>query len=138
MAQIWWQTGARSYTGPCHSNRATPGQQAGRGSDRLAQDNLALLRYHHWWQVDTAISDATLAIHRVLRDGGWTPPQRPRQLGPGTWHPARPGMLSAGPDHQDDGFGDLAVAIAIYPDVVRLAARSLRRQDQAPFRDLGP
>jgi hypothetical protein len=41
-------------------------------------------------------------------------------------------------DRQDDGFGDPAAEIAIYPHVVRLAARSLRRQNQAPLRDLGP
>jgi hypothetical protein len=75
--------------------------------------HLAQLRRHQWWQVDTAVSDATHAIHRALRAGGWTSPQRQRlrQLDPG-W----PG----------NGPGSVAVEIAIYPDVIRLAAHSLR------------
>jgi hypothetical protein len=70
-------------------------------------------RGHQWWQVDTAVSEPTHAIHRALRAGDWTSPQRQRlrQLGPG-W----PG----------NGPGFVAVEIAICPDVIRLAAHSLR------------
>jgi hypothetical protein len=51
--------------------------------------------------------------------------QRLQQLAPGTWDQALAGVLGS---HrwQDDGAACSAVEIAIYPDVVWLAARSLR------------
>jgi hypothetical protein len=53
--------------------------------------------------------------------GTWIPGQqrRIRQLAPGAWNQALAGVLGASPGHP-------AVEIAIYPDVVWLAARSLR------------
>lgn len=39
------------------------------------------------------------------------------------------GVLGVGPGWQDDGASYPAVEIAIYPDVIRLAARILRTQD---------
>jgi hypothetical protein len=49
--------------------------------------------------------------------------QRLRQLAPGTWNQALAGVS---PGRQVDGPGHPVVEIAIYPDVVWLAARSLR------------
>ncbi len=48
------------------------------------------------------------------------------QLAPGTWHQALVGVLGVSPGRPDDHPGHPAVEIAIYPDVVWLAARSLR------------
>ena len=75
--------------------------------------------------MDTAISDATRAIYQALRGGTWIPGQRQRlrQLAPGTWNQALAGVS---PGRQVDGPGHPVVEIAIYPDVVWLAARSLR------------
>ena len=78
--------------------------------------------------MDDAISDATRAIHHALRGGTWIPGQRQRlrQLAPGTWQQALAGVLGVSPGRPDDGPGHPVIEIAIYPDVVRLAARSLR------------
>ncbi len=101
---------------------------------RAQRRHLTLVHQHHWWQVDTAISGATRAIHRALRTGTWIPGQRQRlrQLAPGTWHQALADVLSASPGRPDDGPGHPVVEIAIYPDVVWLAARSLRTQTKYP------
>jgi len=61
-----------------------------------------------------------------------------RQLAPGTWQQALADMLAVSPGWPDDRPSHPVVEIAIYPDVVWLAARSLRRQNQAPSRDPGP
>jgi hypothetical protein len=90
--------------------------------------HLAQLHHHPWQRVDITISDATHAIHDALHAGTWIPGQlrRLRQLAPGTWDQSLAGVLGAGPDRPDDGPGHPAVEIAIYPDVVWLAASSLR------------
>lgn len=95
---------------------------------RAQRRHLAQLRDHPQQDVDTAISDATRAIYQALRDGTWIPGQRQRlrQLAPGTWDQALAGVLDVSPARQDDGHGQSAVEIAIYPDVVWLAARSLQ------------
>jgi hypothetical protein len=92
--------------------------------------HLALVHHHHWWEVDTAISGASRAIHQALRVGTWTPPQRQRlrQLDPGALHQALPGVLGVSPGWPDDGPGSPAIEIAIYPDVIQLAAHNLRAQ----------
>lgn len=58
----------------------------------------------------------------------WIPGQRRRLrlLAPGTWQQALAGVLAVSPGRPDDHPGHPAVEIAIYPDVVWLAARSLR------------
>lgn len=103
---------------------------------RAQRRHLAQLRHQQWWQVDTAISDATHAIHRALCAGAWAPRQRQRlrQLDPTTLRQAAPG---ADPGWRDDGPSHPVIEIAIYPDVVRLAAHSLRTQTPAtvPRRD---
>jgi hypothetical protein len=78
--------------------------------------------------LEDAVRDATGAIYRALRGGTWIPgqQQRMRQLAPGTWNQALAGVLGGRPGQQDDGPSHPVVEIAIYPDVVRLAARSLR------------
>jgi len=83
---------------------------------------------HLWWQTGTAISDATGAIHHALRAGTWIPgqQQRLRQLAPGTWQQALADVLDTRTGWPDDRPSHPAVEIAIYPDVVWLAARSLR------------
>ena len=95
---------------------------------RAQRRHLALLRHQHWQHVETTISDATRAIHQALRAGTWIPGQRQRlrQLAPGTWKQALAGVLDVSPGRPDDRPGHPAVEIAIYPDVVWLAARSLR------------
>jgi hypothetical protein len=92
---------------------------------RAQRRHLAQLHHHRWWDVQAAISDATQAIHQALRTGTWTPRQRQRlhQLDPGTWPQAPPGP---DPGWQYDLSGNLVIQIALYPDVVWLAARSLR------------
>ena len=49
-----------------------------------------------------------------------------RQLAPSTWQQALAGVLGASPRWQDDSPSHSVVEVAIYPDVVCLAARSLQ------------
>jgi hypothetical protein len=95
---------------------------------RAQRRHLAQLHRHQWQEVDAAISDAARAIHGALRAGAWTPGQRQRlrQLDPGTWPQAAP---AAGPGRYDNLSGGLVIEIAIYPDIVRLAAHSLQAHD---------
>jgi hypothetical protein len=90
--------------------------------------HLAQVHRHPWQQVDIAISGATRAIYQALRSGTWIPGQRRRlrQLAPGTWNQALAGVLGVSPGRPADSPGHPVVEIAIYPDVVWLAARSLR------------
>lgn len=62
-------------------------------------------------------------VRSALRAGAWTPRQRQRlhQLDPGTWPQAAPG-----PGWQYNLSGNPVIEIAIYPDVIRLAAHTLR------------
>jgi hypothetical protein len=88
----------------------------------------AQLRDHPWQDVEATISAAARAIHQALREGTWIPGQQQRlqQLAPGTWDQALAGVLRGRPGRPDDSPGHAIVEIAIYPDVVWLAARSLR------------
>jgi hypothetical protein len=83
---------------------------------------------HHPWRLGHAVRDATSALHHALRGGTWIPGQqgRMRQLAPSTWQQALASVLSAITGQPDDRPGHAVVEIAIYPDVVWLAARSLR------------
>jgi hypothetical protein len=56
------------------------------------------------------------------------------QLAPGTWQQALAEVLAAGPGWQNGHPGHPVVEIAINPDVVWLAARSLRARRQLPHR----
>jgi hypothetical protein len=95
---------------------------------RAQRRHLASVRHYHWWHVDVAVSDATRAIHHALRAGTWIPGQRQRlhQLAPGLWQRALADVLAVSPCQPDDRPGYPVVEIAIYPDVVWLAACSLR------------
>lgn len=95
---------------------------------RARRRHLAQLDQHPWQDVEATISAATRAIHQALRDGTWIPGQRQRlqQLAPGTWDQALAGVLGGWPGWQDDSLGQAIVEIALYPEVVWLAARSLR------------
>jgi hypothetical protein len=86
------------------------------------------------WHVDTAVSDATRAVHHALRARTWIPgqQQRLRKLAPGTWQQALASVLAVTPGRPDDQPGHAAVEIAIYPDVVWLAARALRVSSGEP------
>ena len=109
---------------------------------RAQRRHLAQLHHHPWQDVEAAISAATRAIYQALRGGTWIPGQRQRlhQLAPGTWDQALAGVLGGSPGRPDDSPGHAIVEIAIYPDVVWLAARSLRehstshRAASVPFR----
>jgi hypothetical protein len=92
---------------------------------RAQRRHLAQLRHHRWWDVQAAISGATNAIHHALRTGTWTSRQRRRlhQLDPGTWPLAAPGP---DPGWQYDLSGNLVIQIALYPDVVWLAAHKVQ------------
>jgi hypothetical protein len=105
---------------------------------RAHRRHLTLVNQHHWWHVDTAVKDATGAIYHALRGGTWIPGQRRRmrQLAPGTWQQALADVLAASPGRPDDGHP--VVEIAIYPDVVWLAARTLQQQKPGNLRELGP
>ena len=98
---------------------------------RAQRRHLAQLHHHPWQDVEAAISDAT---QRHLPG----PPRRHLDPGPAAAPaPARPRHLASGPGRRarrrpgrpDDGPGHPAVEIAIYPDVIWLAARSLRTPD---------
>ena len=87
--------------------------------------HLALVHHHRWQEVQAIIGDAAHAIHSALRAGAWTPRQRQRlhQLDPGTWPQAAP---EPGPSWQYHLSGNPVIEIAIYPDVIRLAAHTLK------------
>jgi hypothetical protein len=91
---------------------------------RAQRRHLTQLHHHRWWDVQAAISDAAHAIHSALRIGAWTLPQRQRlhQLDPGTWPQTAP---EPGPGWQYDLSGNPVIQIAIYPDIIRLAAYNL-------------
>jgi hypothetical protein len=118
---LWIGPSARSHAGQLD---VSPFPEVLRAQRR----HLAQLSRHHWREVDIAIREATHAIHRALGAGRWTPCQQQRlgQLDPGTLRQAARG---AAPGWPDDGPGNSAIEIAIYPDVIRLAARNLRVHD---------
>ena len=70
----------------------------------------------------------TRAIYQALRAGTWIRGQRQRlhQLALGTWNQALASALGASPGRPDDSPSRPVAEIAIYPNVVWLAARSLR------------
>jgi hypothetical protein len=105
---------------------------------RAQRRHLAQLHHYHWQEVDTAVRAATSAIYQTLRSGTWIPGQRQRlrQLAPGTWNQALADALADGLGPKDDGAGHPVVEIAIYPDVVWLAAQPPRAQHRPPRRIL--
>jgi hypothetical protein len=105
---------------------------------RAQRRHLAQLHQHPWQDVEDTISAATRAIYQALRDGTWIPGQRQRmrQLAPGTWDQALAGAVGASSGRQHDDPGHPVVEIAIYPEVVWLAARSLR--EHTPSRRAAP
>ena len=119
--RLWIGPAARTYAGQLD---ISPLPEILRAQRR----HLAQLGHYQWQEADTAIGDATRAIYQALRGGIWILGQRQRlqQLAPGTWDQALACVLGS---HrwQDDGAAYSAVEIAIYPDVVWLAARSLRK-----------
>jgi len=98
---------------------------------RAQRRHCHLARLHHPWRLGDAVRDATGAIHHALRGGTWIPGQqrRMRQLAPGTWQQALAVLLGVSPGWQDNSPSQSAVEIAIYPDVIWLAARILQAQD---------
>jgi len=125
--RLWTGPAARSHDGQLD---ISPFPEILRAQRR----HLAMVNHHHWWHVDTAISDATRATYHALRAGTWIPGQRRRlrQLAPGTWQQALAGVLAVSPGRPDEAPGHPAVEIAIYPDVVWLTARSLRTHATSP------
>jgi hypothetical protein len=122
----------RLWTGPAASTHA--GQlDVGPFPEvfRAQRRHRHLAQLHHRWRLGDAVRDATGAIHHALRGGTWIPGQqrRLRQLAPGTWQQALAVLLGARPGWQGSGPSQSAVEIAIYPDVIWLAARLLQAQD---------
>ncbi len=119
--RLWTGPSARSHAGQLDVSPFPEVLRAQRRHHHLAQ-------LHHPWRLGDAAREATGAIHQALRGGTWIPgqQQRMRQLAPGTWQQALAGMLGVSPGWQDDSPGHPIVEIGIYPDVVWLAARSLR------------
>ncbi|HXZ75568.1 MAG TPA: hypothetical protein VEH31_32505 [Streptosporangiaceae bacterium] len=117
----WTGPAARSHTDQLDISPFPEVLRAQRRHRHLAQ-------LHHPWHLSDAIRDATSAIHGALRGGTPIPGQqrRMRQLAPGAWQDALASVLAGSPGWQDDGPSHSVVEIAIYPDVVWLAARSLR------------
>jgi hypothetical protein len=124
--RLWTGPAARSHDGQLD---ISPFPEIFRAHRR----HLALVHHQHWWHVDTAIKDATQAIYHALRAGTWIPGQRRRlrQLAPGAWQQALASVLAVRPGRPDDRPGHPAVDIALYPDVVWLAARSFQAHTPA-------
>ena len=119
--RLWTGPAARSTAGQLDVSPLPEVLRAQRRHRHLAQ-------LHHPWRWGDAISGATSAIYQALRAGTWIPGQqrRMRQLAPDTWQQALADVLGVSPGWQHDGPSHPVVEIAIYPDVVWLAARSLR------------
>ncbi len=99
--------------------------------------HLGQLHHHQRQDVEAAISHATRTIYQALRGGTWIPGrQRLRQLAPGTWDQALAEVLGGRPGRAGDGPAHAIVEIAIYPDIVWLAARILR--EHSASRDAPP
>ena len=118
--RLWTGPSARSHDGQLD---ISPFPEILRAQRR----HLALVHHHPWQLADTAIGAAATAVYRALRAGTWTPGQqhRMRQLAPATWHQALTAALEARPGQPGNRTGHPVVEIAIYPDVLWLAARSL-------------
>jgi hypothetical protein len=119
--RLWTGPAARTHAGQLDISQLPEILQAQRR-------HLAQLRDHPWPEVDAAVGDATRAIYQALRGGTWIPGQRQRlrQLAPGTWGQALADTLGGSPRRQHDDPGHPVIEIAIYPDVIWLAARSLQ------------
>lgn len=96
--------------------------------------HLALLRDHRSSTVNAVLGDASRSIHQSLSlgVGAWHPRQlrRLRHLDPELWRTATP---PAPFGQRYNPVRHPAVDIAIYPDVVRLAATELRAQVRDSF-----
>jgi hypothetical protein len=125
--RLWTGPAARTHAGQLDVSPFPEILRAQRRHCHLAQ-------LHHPWRLGDAVCDATSAIYHALRFGTWIPGQqrRLRQLAPGTWQQALAGVLAVRPGQPDHHPGPPVVEIAIYPDVVWLAARSLRAHDTSP------
>jgi hypothetical protein len=119
--RLWTGPAARTHAGQLD---VSPFTEILRAQHR----HLAQLHHHERQDVEAAVSTATIAVYQALRDGTWIPGQRRRmqQLAPVTWEQVLAAVLSGSPGRLDDGPGHSVVEVAIYPDVVWLAARSLR------------
>jgi hypothetical protein len=119
--RLWTGPSARSHAAQLDVSFFPEVLRAQRRHRHLAQ-------LHDPWRLGDAVRDATAAIHHALRGGTWIPGQqrRMRQLARGTWHQALPGVLGTSPGWQDNSPSQSVVEIAIYPDVIWLAARSLQ------------
>lgn len=119
--RLWTGPTARSHDGQLD---ISPFPEVLRAQRRYRQ----LAQLHHPWQLGDAVRDATSAIHHTLRGDTWIPGQqrRMRQLASATWQQALASVLGISPGRQNESPGHSVVEIAIYPDVIWLAARSLR------------
>jgi hypothetical protein len=119
----------RLWTGPAATSHAaqldiSPFPEVLRAQRRHRH----LAQLHHPWRLGDAVHDAAGTIRHALRGGTWIPGQqrRIRQLAPSTWQQDLAHVLGVSPGWQDDSPRHPAAEIAIYPDVIWLAARSLR------------
>ena len=118
--RLWIGPSARSHADQLDVSQLPGILHAQRHHRQLAQA-------HHPWHLGDAVHDATQTIYQALRAGSWIPGQQQRlhQLAPGTWQQALAAVLAVTPGRPDNAPGHPVVEIAIYPDVVWLAARSL-------------
>jgi hypothetical protein len=95
---------------------------------RAQRRHCYLAQLRHPWRLGDAVRDAQGAIYHSLRGGTWIPGQqrRMRQLAPSTWHQALAAALGTSTRWPDGSLSHPAAEIAIYPEVIWLAARSLR------------
>ena len=119
--RLWTGPAARTHAGQLDISPFPEILQAQRR-------HLAQLHHHSQQDVNVAVGDATQAIYQALRGGIWIPGQRRRlrQLTAGIRDQALAGVLGGSPGRRHDDPGHPVVEIAIYPNVVWLAARSLQ------------
>jgi hypothetical protein len=115
----------RLWTGP--SARTHDGQLDVSGLPEILhaqRHHRYLAQTHHPWHLGDAVHDATKTIYRALSSGGLAPRQRQRlhQLGLALAYAA----ADASSRWWHDSPAGPAAEIAIYPDVIRLAAHALQ------------
>ena len=124
--RLWTGPSARTHADQLDVSQLPEVLHAQRRHRHLAQT-------HHPWHLGDAVHDATQTLHDALRVGTWIPGQQQRlhKLAPGTWQQALTGTLGARPRPPGNPPAQPVIEIAIYPDLVWLAARNLQAHKPA-------